>query len=139
MRKRKSALEALEPAPDFSFLEVPLSVEGGYKALVAEALVPAKPTAFLCFSDVIAQGALARAAALGLKVPEDVSIIGMEDLPSSQFTFPALTTIALSVEDMGERTADALFQWLETDTMPLSIRLPVTLVQRETTGAARPR
>lgn len=138
MRQRKSALMALEPAPEFFFLEVPLSVEGGYKAMDPEVLVSAKATAFLCFSDVIAQGALARAAALGLRVPEDVSIIGMEDLPSSQFTFPALTTIALSVEDMGERTADALFQWLETDTMPLSIRLPVSLILRETTGVAKP-
>lgn len=138
MRQRKAALDALQSAPNFLFLEVPLSVEGGYKALNNEAVVAAKPTAFLCFSDVIAHGALARAAALGLKVPKDVSIIGMEDLPSSQFTFPALTTIALSVEGMGEQTADALFQWLETDTVPLSIRLPVSLVQRETTGVAKP-
>ena len=90
-------------------------------------------TGALCFSDVIAHGALHRLNALRLRVPDAFSIMGIENLPGSEFTYPQLTSGRRSVERMGELTAEAVISWLNTGMRPAPVSLPVELVQRGST------
>lgn len=105
--------------------------ESGQKA--AHDLLTAHPhtTALLCMSDVLAQGALAAAAALGLRVPEDLSLIGFDDIPSSAAL--NLTTVCQPTAQKGEQAGRALLAVLAGETPP-NVLLPTTLVVRGSTG-----
>ncbi|MEM8730698.1 MAG: LacI family DNA-binding transcriptional regulator [Pseudomonadota bacterium] len=135
MRRRKAALEAMSGTLDLSFFEVPLSPEGGHMGIAALMERSQRPSAVLCFSDVIAHGAMSRLQILGISVPDQMSVIGMEDLPGSKFTHPTLTSVRLSVEEMGEQAAEAVLTWLTEDVRPAPIRLPIDLISRESTAA----
>ncbi|QUJ75492.1 LacI family DNA-binding transcriptional regulator [Sulfitobacter albidus] len=82
-------------------------------ASVVSALEPT-PTALLCLSDVVAQGALIACKNAGMDVPTDISVIGIDDLPSSAYTDPPLTSVHLPVGRMGDATAAAIVAALET-------------------------
>ena len=127
-RRRCEALRVQDFGIDFTFVEVDLSMAGGRDGL--DRLLHTHPeiTGVLCFSDVIAHGALHRANALALHVPDDLSIMGIENLPSSQFTYPQLTSVRLSVERMGVLAAEAILSWLQTEQRPRSVELPVELM-----------
>lgn len=105
--------------------------EGGQTA--AHALLAARPdtTALLCMSDVLAQGALAAAASLGLRVPEDLSLTGFDDIPSSAAL--NLTTVRQPTAQKGEQAGRALLALLAGETPP-NVLLPTTLVVRGSTG-----
>ncbi|WP_415919514.1 LacI family DNA-binding transcriptional regulator [Tateyamaria sp. SN6-1] len=90
-------------------------------------------TALLCVSDVLALGALFGLQSMGVAVPDSISVIGMEDLPASSTTSPALTSISLPLDDMGRETARALHHWIEHGARPEAIKLPSQLVVRSTT------
>ena len=94
-------------------------------------------TALLCLSDVLAQGALLRFRADGVDVPKMLSIVGIDDLPTSASFDPPLTTVHLPVGEMGARTAQAAAQWIETGDRPPSVDLHIRLVERRTTGPSR--
>jgi LacI family transcriptional regulator len=66
------------------------------------------PTAFFCINDIIAYGTMAALKEHGRRVPEDVSIIGFDDLPSSKLSDPPLTTIRVATRNIGERALDKL-------------------------------
>jgi DNA-binding LacI/PurR family transcriptional regulator len=70
--------------------------------------VDPRPTAVLCFSDVIARSVLDAAKERGLRVPEDLSVIGFDDAPLAARTSPALTTVRQDVDAKGRRAAAAL-------------------------------
>lgn len=75
------------------------------------ALEPAKrPTALLCANDLMAMGAIRRCRELGLRIPADISITGFDDIPSSEFLDPPLTTVAQPGRQMGEAAAQLLMQ-----------------------------
>ena len=88
-------------------------------ALAAKALdVPAgeRPTALLCANDLMAIGALEHCKAAGIRVPEDLSIVGFDDLPVSVLLTPRLTTVRQPAHDMGFRAVTALFDLIENQT-----------------------
>ncbi|MEM9268199.1 MAG: LacI family DNA-binding transcriptional regulator [Pseudomonadota bacterium] len=91
-------------------------------------------TALLCLSDVLAQGALVYLKTQGLRVPKDLSVIGVDDLPNSGSFDPPLTTVQLPAQRMGERTADALATRLETGERPKAQCLDTALIERASTG-----
>lgn len=82
------------------------SVEGG--AAAATSLVAKGATAIVCGSDLMALGAIRAIRAGGLRVPQDVSIVGFDDSPLVSFTDPPLTTIRQPVPAMGEAAVHAL-------------------------------
>ena len=91
------------------------------------------PTAVFAASDLMAIGAIRAARDAGLAVPEDVAIVGFDDIPMARHVHPALTTIAQFEEDIGRRAAEMLFQRLSTD-LPLRGRrevMPFELVIRQ--------
>ena len=134
MRIRKQALMGRQDTARFRFFEVPISVEGGHTGTARLLDAAHDVTAVLCFSDVIAMGALNALHGAGISVPQDMSLMGMEDLPAAQYTHPPLTSVSLSVEDMGVRAASAVSQWLRDGTQPAPLRLGSRVIARKTTA-----
>jgi LacI family transcriptional regulator len=66
------------------------------------------PTAFFCINDIIAYGSMAALHERGYRIPDDVSIIGFDDLPASRLSHPPLTTIRVAARKIGERALDKL-------------------------------
>ncbi len=66
------------------------------------------PTAIFCANDLMAIGALEAAAQLGLRVPEDISIMGYDDQELARYTNPPLSTLVLPNYEMGRRAVDLL-------------------------------
>lgn len=100
--------------------------------------LPEPPTAVLCLTDVIAQSVLAAAADAGLRVPEDVAVVGFDDHPLTLRTRPTLTTVAQDAAGKGRAAARALLDLIAAGNdpevpKPHSRRLPVELIVREST------
>jgi len=96
------------------------------------------PTAVFCANDIQAIGAMAECRERGIAVPEAMSIIGFDDLPISQYLSPQLTSIRVPADEMGYRAAEKLLAWIEDGKRPESETLPVMLIQRSSTGPAKP-
>jgi hypothetical protein len=75
--------------------------EGGRKAMAQLLALEERPTAVFCYNDMTALGALKEIRLAGLCVPEDISLIGFDDLYISQYTEPPLTTVRQPVKEMG--------------------------------------
>lgn len=94
----------------------------------------AKPTAIVCGNDIIAMGALLEAQALGIRVPEDLSIVGFDDVAMASHIHPALTTMQVPSREMGTKAADYLLSRLNEDPVADHLELEAKLVVRETTA-----
>ncbi len=110
--------------------------EGGYAALPGCLDVPHPPTAIIAMADVIAIGALEAAAAAGIEVPSALSITGFDDLPTSQWTRPALTTVHQPITEKGEFAMRRLLARLGGDMAVEHHVLPTTLVVRASVSSA---
>ncbi len=94
-----------------------------------------RPTAVFSANDVQAIGAIAACRDRGLVVPDDISIIGFDDLPIARCTVPQLTTIRVPAYEMGERAADALIVSIRTKGNIVPSELHTDLILRESTMA----
>ncbi|HZY73415.1 MAG TPA: substrate-binding domain-containing protein, partial [Edaphobacter sp.] len=94
-------------------------------------------TAVLCFNDVSAMGTIRALHEAGLRVPNDVSVLGFDDIQSSQFQVPSLTTIRQPLQKMGSTAARMLLKKLADETTPELIRNDPELIVRESTASAR--
>ncbi|MFC7659099.1 substrate-binding domain-containing protein [Pseudonocardia benzenivorans] len=97
------------------------------KALDAEP----RPTALICMNDLMAIGAMEHLREAGLRIPEDVSVVGFDDLPVSALLTPRLTTVRQPAHDMGFRAASALFDLLERGESGAIGELPAVVQVRE--------
>jgi LacI family transcriptional regulator len=96
-----------------------------------------RPTAIICFNDKVAVGVLEAAADRGLRVPEDLSIIGFDDIDVSRATTPRLTTVRQPLQEMGRMAVTALMRVLDGhDAEALHIELATELVVRNSTAPA---
>ncbi|MER5885774.1 LacI family DNA-binding transcriptional regulator [Streptomyces sp. NPDC001941] len=129
------ALRGANLRTERSPLHVHDALEHTVRALAAPG--PA-PTAIVCDDDILAAGACKAARRLGLRVPEDVSVTGFDDLALATAVEPELTTLRLPAERVGERGMTALLAVLAGE-RPEDGDLPVELVVRGSTGPARPR
>jgi DNA-binding LacI/PurR family transcriptional regulator len=107
-------------------------------ALAFEALPKGKrrPTGVLAMSDMAAIGLMAAAIASGLRVPEDISIVGYDDLPMAAWTTPRLTTVRQPIVEKGRLAARLLIQRLQGKEVGSPPPLETSLVVRNST--ARP-
>lgn len=111
--------------------------EGGKNAMEQLLALPERPTAVFCYNDLTAIGALSAIRQHGLHVPEDVSIVGFDDLAIASFTQPPLTTIRQPKYQMGRSATEMLLNLLE-ESIPGSVRkVQGELIVRE--SAAPPR
>jgi DNA-binding LacI/PurR family transcriptional regulator len=110
-------------------------LSGYEKALMLLQFSP-RPTAIFAANDLVALGVLAAMRELGLRCPEDVSLVGFDDLELASFTNPALTTVAQPAYQMGARAAGLLFERLRGEDIPTRhIVMKATLKARDSTAA----
>ncbi|HYO30403.1 MAG TPA: substrate-binding domain-containing protein, partial [Thermomicrobiales bacterium] len=92
-------------------------------------------TAVFAFNDQMAAGAIGALRRAGLRVPEDVSVVGFDDIPYASATFPALTTVAQPIAELGAAGVRLLLDRIARPDAPYArIELPTRLVLRESTG-----
>ena len=127
---RLSGLRELDWNGQLTFYETEISLAGGSRRAGSIWAETAKPDAILCLSDVVALGVLFGLQNMGVSVPKDVSMIGIDDLPSSAVSVPPLTSVHLPVSRMGEKAAVALAEWIADNKKPAPERLHATLVER---------
>jgi LacI family transcriptional regulator len=103
------------------------------RALLA---LPEPPTAVFAAADMMAIGAMRAVQAAGLRVPEDVSIVGFDDIEIAPLVDPPLTTIRQDKLGLGLAAARGLVQQIESPELtPPVLTLPVELVRRASTAA----
>jgi LacI family transcriptional regulator len=110
---------------------------GGYHAAISILSRPDRPTGLFCFNDRMAMGAYQAAAALGLRIPEDLSIVGFDDQQIiSAGLRPGLTTVALPHLEMGEWAIHALMRLIHSNGQAAvePAVLPCPLVRRASVG-----
>ena len=113
------------------------SRDGGYQAMSAvRALGRKLPDCVFAVNDVMAVGALASLRVAGLSVPGDVGLAGFDDISTLRDVYPALTTVRLPLERMGELAAGLVLDENSSD-LPRVIRVPGEVVLRDST-APRP-
>jgi DNA-binding LacI/PurR family transcriptional regulator len=98
--------------------------------------LPHPPTAVFAHSDEVAVGAMRTVRRLGLRVPEDISIIGIDDHPVAELT--ELTTIRQPVHEQGRLAGRMVSSLINGEAVPPSVVLPTELVVRRSTAAVQP-
>ncbi|MGW7042751.1 LacI family DNA-binding transcriptional regulator [Streptomyces avermitilis] len=125
------------PGTEVRTTRAPISIEGAVAAAEAALATPGpRPTALVCDDDKLAAGAYKAARRLGLRVPDDISVTGLDDLALATAIDPELTTVRLDAELFGERGMAALLAVLEGRT-PEGGDIPVHLVVRGSTAPPR--
>ncbi len=117
---------------------------GGVESLGAlnatvRTLVTDRPEALICYDDVVALGIMDALRNHGLRVPDDIGLVGFDDIPFASIANPRLTTIAQPSEEVGRRAFSMLISALKNGELPASIMLPVQLVVRESTTTVQRR
>lgn len=120
---------------DAFVIEEPHSLAGGRLGAAALLSRQDAPSAIICTADILAIGALAEAHARGLAVPGDVSVIGIDNLDMAAHVSPALTTVHVPAQRMGQLAANTLLARLRGQHQrPVAHVLPVELISRASTG-----
>ena len=108
----------------------------GYQAMQQLLALPEPPTAVFTHNDVLALGAMHAIWEAGLSIPDDISIVGYDDIVSSGYLTPPLTTVMFPKAEMGRQAAHTILQLVQDgdDLPPRKVVLPVELVVRASTG-----
>lgn len=137
--RRKGMTEERErlglPARPEWIIRGDFSLESGHAAAQRVLAMPQRPTAVFCSADMVAFGLIAGLLEGGVRVPEDISVIGFDDIEMSEYYVPALTTIRQDRHLLGRRAATVLLDRLQgtnTETAPQP-PIPVELIVRNST------
>jgi DNA-binding LacI/PurR family transcriptional regulator len=137
IRRQSAFRRAMEDAglsvPDDYIVEGDWSVESGRRAIASLLALPVPPTAVFAASDTIAIGALEAAEEMNYRVPEDIAIIGFDDIPAASWVRPRLTTVAQYPGEMGTILAKALFERIlgEYSGPSKHFEVPCRFIERE--------
>ena len=96
--------------------------------------LPEPPTAVFAASDSMAVGALRAIHDRGLRVPDEIALIGYDDLPLAAFTSPPLTSVHQPIGEMGAHAVRVLIEQIRGESQVTSVRLPARLVVRDSCG-----
>ncbi len=119
----------------------PMAPEIGHKPMQALLEKSRDFTALFCFNDISAIGAIRALKDAGLRVPEDVSVVGFDDIQSAAYSTPSLTTVRQPLFEMGQRGAKILLERIANREAPppAEVVMEPELVLRESTGPANGR
>ena len=107
------------------------TMDGAYRDMKAYlAGNPALPTAYFADNDMIALGAMKALNEAGIRIPEDISVIGFDDLSFSSISTPGLTTLRVSKQDMGKAAVRRLRELIQGDTSKLKIQICTQFIER---------
>ncbi|WP_438765315.1 LacI family DNA-binding transcriptional regulator [Kushneria sp. TE3] len=132
---REMLTQAGYPPDQDGICHGPTTMAFGHQGLEALMAQPRPPTAVVCFSDLIAFGAVAACHGLGLRPGVDISIAGFDDMSAAAYTTPPLTSVRVRTDLMGARASEMLLARIRGDhEAPRREIMPPELVVRETTG-----
>jgi LacI family transcriptional regulator len=116
------------------------SPEVGYEAMKNLLASTREFTAIFCFNDIAAIGVIRAIGDAGLRVPEDISVIGFDDIISAAYQRPSLTTVRQPLRDMGYKGAQMLLDMIANPNSkaPTETVIEPELIVRESTAAANP-
>ena len=134
----RDAIEArnLRLAPE-KIIERSYSVKQGREAMRQLLQMDSLPTAVLCGNDILAMGAVAECQSSGIRIPDEISIAGFDDLDMSSQIKPALTTIHVPSAEMGENAAEYLVAQIRQEPLAPPVEMGTRLMVRETTAKPR--
>ncbi|WP_413382682.1 LacI family DNA-binding transcriptional regulator [Alkalihalobacillus sp. 1P02AB] len=114
------------------------SYEGGYQAMKKLLALKEKPTAVYVAGDTMAIGAMRAIQDEGLNVPDDISIVGFDDIELAKYVSPALTTVKQDMDLLGESAAEVLIKQMNEKNKAYSaVKIPVELIKRHSTGPVK--
>ncbi len=123
----------LAPDPALDFPELMTQADGRDIATALLALSP-RPTALMCFNDLVALGVMSALRRHGVEPGRDIAISGYDNIDGSDFTLPALTTVDNNPEEIGRRAAQILQAQMAGETVPAdNIRVVPHLMRRDST------
>lgn len=120
-----------------ALVSTPASVEGGDEVFGRILDAGQRPTALFAVSDAMAIGAIHAARRRGLRVPNDLEVIGFDDIPVAAYMHPALTTVRQPILAKGRVAADLLMRTLDGIVGSEQIVLPTELIERESTSTEK--
>ena len=115
---RQALSEAGIPVREDMIIETTPFLTGGFEAAKRLLAIPHPPSAIFCRSDMLAIGAAHAAVELGLRIPQDLSLVGFGDIPFAQFYNPPLTTVRQPQYQMGAKAAAMLFERMKNRSLP---------------------
>lgn len=118
-------------------LEGDHQLEGGMLGMTALLRLPHPPTAVLCSNDMTAIGALRTLQQRGFRVPDDMSLVGFDDIHLTEFVHPPLTTVRMSQTEIAQSAVRSLLSRIEEtapSAAPQSFPISTRLIVRETTA-----
>lgn len=134
----KALVERGREVDESLIIEGDFTEAGGYYAM--QQILSARPDAVFVASDVMAIGAMRAARDAGLRIPEDISFVGFDDLPVATFSDMQLTTVRQPVVRFGAKAVEVLIDLIENGIdPPRHIIMETELVIRDSCGAARPK
>ncbi|MEW9796816.1 LacI family DNA-binding transcriptional regulator [Alteromonas sp. CYL-A6] len=110
--------------------------DAGYEAVGAMRKDGVRPDAIVCASDLIAMGVLRALRETGIQVPDDVAVVGYDNITVSAYTTPGLTTVQQNTRRAGELLVDALIKAINNE-QPEDYLMPAELVIRQSCGSLR--
>lgn len=108
--------------------------EGGGQAMEQLLALPNPPTAVFCYNDMSALGALRVLHDHGIKVPEELSLVGFDDLAIASYTSPLLTTVSQPKQQMGRMAMEIMIKLLSRTDCKTNIKVEGKLIVRESTA-----
>ena len=112
--------------------------EGGGQAMEKLLALPTPPTAVFCYNDMSALGALRVVHGHGIKVPEELSLVGFDDLAIASYTSPMLTTVSQPKQQMGRMAMEMMIKLLSGSVFKTNIKVEGKLIIRESTALPKP-
>jgi DNA-binding LacI/PurR family transcriptional regulator len=131
---KQALLEAGIPIDAELMVEGFYSEAAAYQAMLKLLDLPRPPTAVFAASDTMAIGALHAIRDRGLRIPDDLALIGYDDLPIAANATPPLTSVRQPVSEMGAHAVRVLIEQIKGQGPASSVRIPARLVLRESTG-----
>jgi DNA-binding LacI/PurR family transcriptional regulator len=110
---------------------------GGELAMAELLALPKRPTAVFCYNDMSALGAMRQIRTLGLKVPEDISVVGFDDLYFSQYLEPPLTTVRQPMRQMGRMAMETLLDIFVGPHTTHNLKVEGQLIVRKSTASPK--
>lgn len=120
--------------PESAVMEEPYTIEGGREGMRRLLQSGSMPSAVICGSDVLAFGAISECADRGIAVPQEISIVGFDDLDFAAHLKPALTTVRVPAAEMGRRAAEFLMDTLDGRPHAIHCPLDTDLILRDSTA-----
>jgi alanine racemase len=121
-------------APEPRAMVAGISVSAGARAFESLWAGGRRPTGILAMSDMTAIGVMTAAQAAGLSIPEDISVVGFDDIPAAEWTNPPLTTVRQPIVEKGRLAARLLIQRMKGQAVDSPAPLGTTLVIRGSTS-----